>query len=73
MKILIIDDSKIDAFLAQTLISKYNKDFDIEIECDPIKGKNKILQKNEINLIVLDLNMPKFDGIKILKFMNKQN
>ena len=74
MKIYIIDDSMSDALLTRSVLEKYNKNFEFIIENDPIVAKQLISTKNlDINLILLDLNMPKFDGIQMLEYMSEKN
>ena len=63
-KILIIDDEKI----YRDEISEFLKTRDYEVfEAEkPSTGLN-ILQKNEIDIVILDFNLPEMDGIKVLK------
>lgn len=74
MKIYIIDDSVSDALLAQSVLEDYDKDFEFIIEHDSLVAKNVISKENiDIGLIILDLNMPKFDGIQMLEYMAEKN
>jgi DNA-binding LytR/AlgR family response regulator len=66
LKTLIIDDEP----LAQNIIRKYAEDIKsieiIEFCCDAIEAI-RILEKQSIDLILLDINMPKLSGIEFLK------
>jgi DNA-binding LytR/AlgR family response regulator len=66
LKTLIIDDEP----LAQNIIRKYAEDIKsieiVEFCCDAIEAI-RILEKQSIDLIFLDINMPKLSGIEFLK------
>jgi CheY-like chemotaxis protein len=66
-KILIIDDDK--AFL--TLLSNYIQDYypllQVETCTDPVQALS-CLKNSGVDLLLVDMEMPKLDGIKIFKF-----
>ena len=64
-KVLIVDDNKINLKVASRLLKDYNiktEEVDSGFECI-----NRILQKEEYNLILLDDMMPKMSGVETLK------
>ena len=74
MKVYIIDDSISDALLAEATLSNYDEDLEFTIENDPVSAKKTISEeKSNIDLILLDLNMPKFDGVQMLEYMSEHN
>lgn len=74
MKVYIVDDSISDAILIEATLSNYSNDMEFLIESDPIIAKESISKENSgIDLILLDLNMPKFDGVQMLEYMSQNN
>jgi DNA-binding LytR/AlgR family response regulator len=66
IKALIIDDEP----LAQNVIKQYAEripDLIISATCNEAICAHKILQEQEIDLLFLDINMPKLSGISFLK------
>ncbi len=68
MKILIVDDEK----LIRDVIREYalNESFETE-EAENGKEALEIIEKENIDLVVLDVMMPKMDGLTFLKEMKK--
>lgn len=70
IKVFIIDDS---AIVRQILTEKLSKHPQIEIvgsALDPYIARDK-LEKTEVDVITLDIEMPKMDGITFLKYLMK--
>lgn len=66
IKALIIDDEP----LAQNIIKQYAlklPDLEITGTCNDAICAHKVLQENPVDLIFLDINMPKLSGISFLK------
>jgi len=64
--ILIVDDSKVIQKLLYTILSK-EPDFEIIGICsDPFEAKDYISNGN-VDCVILDLEMPKMDGLTFLK------
>ena len=66
-KILIIDDDA--AFL--TILGRYIRDYfpllEVETCADPLKAL-AVIGRNQVDLLLLDLEMPTLDGYKIFKY-----
>ena len=68
LKTLVIDDEP----LAQNIIRKYAEDIkSIEIKgfCNDALEAMQIIENHAIDLIFLDINMPKLSGIEFLKIL----
>ena len=63
----VADDHKI---LIEGIIAVINTDKDIEVEGFSLTGKEVIdwAQSNTADILILDINMPHYDGIEVLKF-----
>lgn len=60
-RVLIVDDSAIDRIIISNILS----DFELYTACDGIEAMD-ILHKQEIDLIILDINMPRMNGFEVL-------
>lgn len=72
IKVLIVDDS---AVVRQTLSSIINSDPQLEViavASDPYFAKDKIINKKP-DVITLDIDMPRMDGLTFLKILMSQN
>ena len=69
MKCLVVDDDDLSRGILEDLI-KDTDSLDLVASCaDPIKAFN-ILKDSSIDLLFLDIEMPKMDGISMLKSLN---
>ena len=70
-KILVVDDS---ALMRRVLCDIINSDerFQVVDEANNGEVALSLLQKNTYDAVVLDVNMPKMDGIELLKELKKQ-
>jgi chemotaxis response regulator CheB len=76
MLIYILDDSLLDSNVLKDIIENgdIEKKFTINIENNPTIGKKFILNNyNNIDLLFLDIQMPKINGIDILRNMIENN
>lgn len=69
-RILVIDDDPILAGLLQLTLQL--EGFEVKIAGDGDAGM-KILRAEKFDLILLDLVMPKIDGVKFLRLLNESN
>lgn len=68
--ILIIDDSTI---IRNYLEKIFIKDYNVKMAVDGNEGIERLKKDKKINIILLDLVMPKADGFVVLDFMAKNN
>ncbi|HZO13642.1 MAG TPA: response regulator [Polyangiaceae bacterium] len=70
MRILIVDDDRAICDYMQTLLERDG--YHVKTLSDPT-GINTELKKNDYHLVILDLMMPKRDGIDVLREIRKQD
>ncbi len=63
-RILLVDDNKMNVLLAKTVISKYKMITDIAYD-----GQEafELFQKNQYDLVLTDIQMPKMNGVELSK------
>lgn len=62
-KVLVVDDSKTDMLMIKSILF----DYDLLFAYDGLEAMEAIAQNSEIDLVILDLNMPKMDGFEVLQ------
>ena len=62
-KLLIVDDSATDRLIIKNMLSEYN----VLTACDGLEAMHLIDAHKDIDLIILDLNMPVMDGFEVLE------
>jgi two-component system OmpR family response regulator len=70
MKILIVDDDRAICDYMQTLLERDG--YQVKTMSDPT-GVSAEIKKNDYHLVILDMMMPKRDGIEVLKEIRKQD
>ena len=65
-KILIIEDESAILRVLTKIISEESKDYDVEGAVDGLEGFEKI-KKNDYDLVLCDIKMPKMDGVEVLE------
>jgi len=68
-KILVVDDSASDRFIIERMLREY----DILTACDGIEAMQQIDEHGDIDIVILDLNMPKMDGFEVLKALESND
>jgi len=66
LKILIVDDTKLNLAFAESIIKKYNLDVEMVFAENGMVAL-EALRKHTINIIILDIVMPGMTGIEVLK------
>jgi DNA-binding NtrC family response regulator len=70
-KILIAeDDLKLQKFL-QARLKKYQNEFEVILASNGEEAA-KVLQQKHIALLITDIEMPKYDGMKLLSYINNK-
>ena len=62
-KVLIVDDSRVDMMLIKSMLFDYN----LFVAYDGLEAMEVIKNNTEIDLIILDLNMPRMNGFEVLE------
>lgn len=65
-KILIVDDSATDRMIISNILS----DCELYAACDGLEAL-QVMKQQEIDLIILDLNMPRMNGFEMLKILRE--
>lgn len=68
IKVLVVDDEKgIRFLLSEALL---HKGFEVSLARDGLESLAK-LEENNFDLVITDINMPRLDGVKMLKNMRE--
>jgi DNA-binding NtrC family response regulator len=67
-KVLVVDDEKGIRFLLSEVL--HNQGFEVTLAKDGQESLDK-LEKGHFDLVVTDINMPKLDGVAMLKSMKR--
>lgn len=65
IKILVVDDSASDRLIIKNMLSEYS----ILTACDGVEAMHALEEHGEINLLILDLNMPNMNGFQVLEYL----
>lgn len=65
-RLLIVDDSAIDRLIISNILS----DCEFFLACDGIEAMD-VLHERKIELVILDINMPRMNGFEVLEIMRK--
>jgi CheY-like chemotaxis protein len=68
-KVLFVDDDQIMLLALQKRLEKYNDTFSIILAEDGFEAVRK-LKENSVSLVVLDLKMPRMDGVSLLSHIS---
>ena len=69
-KILIIEDEAAIRRVLKKIISEENDAYQVEEATDGLEGL-ELIQKNEYDLVLCDIKMPKMDGVEVLEKVKK--
>jgi DNA-binding NtrC family response regulator len=68
IKVLLVDDEKGIRFLLSEVL--LHSGFEVSLACDGKESLEK-LAKNRFDLVITDINMPRLDGLSMLKNMRQ--
>ena len=68
-KILVVDDSGLDRLIIKNMLSDYN----ILTACDGFEAMEKLSENPDVDIMILDINMPNMDGFEVLNEINCSN
>lgn len=68
-KILIVDDSSLDRFIIKNMLSDYN----VLTACDGFEAMDILEKDHDIDIMILDINMPNMDGFEVLKSLKTKS
>jgi CheY-like chemotaxis protein len=66
-RILVVDDSDVDQFLAELLIEDLDPSIEVRKAFDGQEALELLAGDNEPDLIILDINMPRMTGLEFLE------
>lgn len=69
IKVLIVDDEPLALDILENYIDRI-PDLELIARCDNAIDANEILQKEEIDLVFLDIQMPQMTGIELIKSLS---
>lgn len=67
IKILVVDDSPADRLIIKNILN----DYDVVTANDGVEAMSMLNKDENINLMILDLNMPNMDGFQVLEALEK--
>lgn len=69
MNCIIVDDNKLMREMMKDLISAYES-IHLVAECEDTFQAKNVLDKHDVDLILLDIEMPKMNGLEFIKSLN---
>ena len=71
IKAIIVDDEENARLILKNFVSEYCPSVTIIAEADDVKSAVKLINKNEIDLVFLDIEMPNENGFALFDYFNK--
>lgn len=68
-KILVADDSTTDRLIIKNMLSEYL----VLTACDGLEAMHKLDEHADIDLLILDLDMPNMDGFQLLSTLKSDD
>lgn len=78
-EVLLADDNPSDVYLIQEALREHSVDCHLRVACDGkdaidiISGQRADVNVGDLSLIILDLNLPRHDGIEILQRLRESH
>jgi len=74
IKILLVEDDDLDAYIAEHMLRNANKSCDIQRSPNGVKAIEYLLDETSVppSAIILDLNMPLMNGIEFLEAVRRE-
>lgn len=69
IKILVVDDSATDVLIIKNIL----KDFELLVARDGTEAISCLEEHKDINIVILDLNMPKMNGFQVLELFKSDD
>ncbi len=66
MNCIIVDDDKLSCKLLEGYVNKYATLNLVGVFNDPVSARNEIAKQKDVDLILLDVNMPEMDGFDLI-------
>lgn len=67
IKILVVDDSRVDMMMIKSILH----DYEIITAFDGLEAMDIVRSRSDIDLMILDLNMPRMNGFEVLNALNE--
>ncbi len=71
IKAIIVDDEENARLILKNFVSEYCPSVAIIAEADDVKSAVKLINKNEVDLVFLDIEMPNENGFALFDYFNK--
>lgn len=73
IKAIIVDDEENARLILKNFVSEYCPSVEIIAEAEDVKSAVKLINKNEVDLVFLDIEMPNENGFALFDYFNKPN
>ncbi len=73
MKILVVDDSRVMRNVLKNILKEKNIDESSILEAGDGQEALKIMREQKVNLVLLDWNMPKLNGVELVKIVRSED
>ncbi|WP_445453238.1 LytR/AlgR family response regulator transcription factor [Flavobacterium sp. 25HG05S-40] len=71
IKAILVDDEENARLILNNFISEYCPNVEIIAEAEDVKAAVKLINKNEVDLVFLDIEMPNENGFALFDYFNK--
>ena len=71
IKAILVDDEENARLILNNFLSEYCPNVEIIAEAEDVKAAVKLINKNEVDLVFLDIEMPNENGFALFDYFNK--